>query len=174
MKKQNNYIVKTLVAIIIMFVVVGGYYIYNHSTKNFQTISTQYSVSGNTLSVVDNGKIIQTLSLSKDGLGALNIMPSNNAHPFITDTDLNFDGHNDVGVLVGTGYGGVNYFYDFYLFNPSTNMLEKNNVLTEFVLTSINPDKKQIFSTYKSGPGYITDTYQWNGSTFLKINSTNN
>ncbi|MEI6490872.1 MAG: hypothetical protein WCO16_03910 [bacterium] len=131
--------------------------------------NVSYSVSGNTLSLVNNGKITQTLTLSKEGVGALNFLPSNNVSPFIIDKDLNFDGRNDVGVLETTGYGGLNYFYDFYLLNSSNNALEKNQVLTQFVLTSINPTKKQITSTYKSGPGYITDTYQWNGSTFVKI-----
>ena len=130
--------------------------------------NVSYSVSSTTLSLIDNGKTTQTLTLNDEGLGALNILPSNDVPPFITDKDLNFDGFNDVGVLDGTGYGGVNYFYDFYLFNPSINTLEKNKVLSEFVLTSTNSAKKQITSTYKSGPEYVTDIYQWNGSTYLK------
>ena len=36
------------------------------------------------------------------------------------------------------------------------------------MLSRIDSTKKQIISTYKSGPGYVTDTYQWNGSTFIK------
>ena len=125
-----------------------------------------FSVSGSTLSVVRDGKVIQTLSLDKSGEFALHVDSGSNIPAFIIDKDVNFDGHNDVGVLAETGYAGVNYFYNFYIFNPNSQKLEKSAVLSDFVLSHIDPVKKQITSTYKSGPGYVTDIYQWNGSTF--------
>jgi len=130
-----------------------------------------FSVSGNNLSMMNKGEVAQTLSLDKGGIFALNAVSGNNPPAFITDKDVNFDGHNDVGVLSSTGYAGVNYLYDFYIFNPTNQKLEKSAVLSDFVLTSIDPVKKQLVSTYKSGPGYVSYTYQWNGLTFIKSES---
>ena len=126
---------------------------------------TTFSVSHNTLSVIFQGKVIQTLSLDKSGEYALSL---NKIPPFITDEDVNFDGHNDVGVLASTGYGGVNNFYDFYILNPTTHMLEKNDVLTGVAQPRIDGMRKRIISIYKSGTRYISVIYQWTGTSYTK------
>ncbi|MGB8815695.1 MAG: hypothetical protein WCC74_00430 [Minisyncoccia bacterium] len=196
--KQKGFIVPVLLVVIALLVIGGGVYIYKNkkvevpavvdngtqqtntqtqpvNTKtNTSKTDVNFSVSGNNLSVINNGKVTQTLSLGEGGIFALNVVSGNNPSAFITDKDVNFDGHNDVGVLTSTGYAGVNYFYDFYIFNPTTQKLEKSAVLSDFVLTSIDPIKKQIISTYKSGPGYVSYIYQWNGSTFIKSESVAN
>ncbi|MDP2631776.1 MAG: hypothetical protein Q8P30_03360 [Candidatus Uhrbacteria bacterium] len=195
---QKGFIAPVLLAIIALLVISGGVYVYknkkvevpvvvdtgtqqtdtqtpsvNTKTNTIKTDVT-FSVSGNNLSVINNGKVTQTFSLGKQGIFALDVVSKNNPPAFITDKDVNFDGHNDVGVLTSTGYAGVNYFYDFYIFNPTTQKLEKSAVLSDFVLTSIDPIKKQIISTYKSGPGSVSYIYQWNGSTYIKSESVEN
>jgi len=159
-----------IIALIVAVILGGGYLIYKNTKAEAPT--TTFSISGNNLSVVSDGKIIQTVSsLDKSEYGALAFGGSDSSavHSFITDKDMNFDGHNDVGALSGTGYGGINYFYDFYIFNPITQKLEKNDILSGVGENiRLDPVKKQILSTFKSGSGYVTYAYQWNGSTFTK------
>ena len=39
----------------------------------------------------------------------------NYGHQIITaKDDVNFDGYKDLTVEIGNGYGGVNFFYNFY------------------------------------------------------------
>lgn len=200
---QKGFVIPLLIAISIILVIGGSAYVRKNKKAEIsaapdtgtqqaniqtQSVGTEtntvktnvtFSISGNDLSVVNNGKVVQTVSVGEDGIYALHVLSENtppaftkdseHIYPaFIVDRDVNFDGHNDVGVLSGTGYAGVNYFYDFYIFDPINQKLEKSAVLSDLVLTNIDPIKKQIVSTYKSGPGYVTDIYQWNGSTFIK------
>ncbi len=127
------------------------------------------AISGNTLSVMENGQMVQDFSLSTEGQFALHVLPSQPPRAFITDQDLNFDGRNDLGVLTSTGYSGVNYFYDYYIYNPLTNRFDENNVLVGLASIQVNASKKQIVSTYKSGPATITNIYTWNGNAFSQI-----
>lgn len=125
------------------------------------------AISGNTLSVMENGQMVQDFSLSTEGQFALHVLPSQPPRAFITDQDLNFDGRNDLGVLTSTGYSGVNYFYDYYIYNPLTNRFDKNNVLVGLASIQVNASKKQISSTYKSGQENVTEVFNWNGSNFV-------
>lgn len=128
-------------------------------------VAVSLSIKGNILKVMEGNKIKQTLSADSN---SLNIMPSNNVSAFIIDKDVNFDGHNDIGVLSGSGYGGVNYFYDFYIYNQNTKMFDKNSVLSNISNFNVDSGKKEIRTSTKSGPGYVETTYKWNGSTYVK------
>ncbi len=175
---QKGFLVPLLIIIIAALVIGGGVYIYTKnksvnllSDTNAQTSSSVksnivFSISNDTLQVLRNNESVAKFVLNSEAVAVLTVAPD--VKPFITDADVNFDGYKDVGVLTGIGYAGVNSFYDFYLFNPTTNSFEKNAILTGITLSSIDPIKKQIISTYKSGPGYETVIYQWNGSTYVK------
>ncbi|MBX4210564.1 hypothetical protein KW783_01175 [Candidatus Parcubacteria bacterium] len=126
------------------------------------------SVLGNTLSVRKGEKVVQTIALSQDAISALGVV-TGNVDKFITNQDVNFDGHNDVGIFSGIGYGGVNIFYDYYLFNPKTEQFEKNSILMGLSNTQVDAQNKTITSTYKSGPGYDSQTYKFDGSGYIKL-----
>ncbi len=128
-----------------------------------------YSISGETLSVIDGGKTIQTISLDHDGDYAFNLFPSNNIKAFATDVDLNFDGHNDVVVLSSTGYMGVNYFYNVYYYNPQTKMLVKATDLKEISSPTYDLANKKIHTETKSGPGYVQENFAWNGTAWYSV-----
>jgi hypothetical protein len=117
--------------------------------------------------VVTDGKTTQTIGLSADAQAALEVVPGV-INSFIIDHDINFDGHNDAAVLTGTGYNGVNNMYDYYIFNPQTNLLEKNATLVEVSNPKIDVAKKQIISSYRSGPQWYTQVFQFTGTGYTK------
>jgi hypothetical protein len=138
-----------------------------HATES----SATFTISGNTLSVLHNGKKMQTISLTQEALRGLEITLGG-ADPFITRLDVNFDGKNDVGMFTSTAYGGVNNAYDFYIYNPLTHMLDKSPVLVELSSPAVNVSKKQVTSTYRSGPQWYTDTFTFDGVTYKKTAGT--
>lgn len=126
---------------------------------------TRVAASGNSLNVTSGGKVIQTIMLNEEGVAAKTF---GEADTFKTNQDVNFDGHNDIGVLSGVGYGGVNIFYDYYLYNSTTGMYDKSKSLESVNLVKIDATKKELINSYKSGPGYESQTIQWNGSAYVK------
>jgi hypothetical protein len=140
-----------------------------HETN--QTPATSFKVSGNTLSVIKDGKTLQTIALSQDAIQGLSVL-SNDIEKFITNVDVNFDGHTDVGVFSSTAYGGVNDYYDFYIYNSRTSTLEKSATLVNISNPNVDVAKKQILSNYRSGPQWYTDVFQFNGTTYTKTTSS--
>jgi hypothetical protein len=128
-----------------------------------------FSVSNNTntLQVLKNDESISKFVLSTDAVKALTVVPD--VRRFITDLDVNFDGYNDVGVFTSTGYAGVNNYYDFSIYNPKTSAFEKSSVLVEISNPTVDATKKQVTSNQRSGPQWYADTFQFNGSTFVKV-----
>ncbi len=120
----------------------------------------EYKIDGNTISLLIDDKSVQTISLSSDALDFLATAPK--AEKFITNLDVNFDGQNDVGIFVSTGYGGVNNYYDFYLYNPKIQRFEKNEQLTQISNPSVDfiaGMNNVVISTFRSGPMWYSDLY---------------
>ena len=107
---QKGFVVPLLIAIIAVLVIGGGVYVYEKNKKTetpvvdtgTQQINTvkadvTYSISGNNISVVSNGKVTQTLALGQDGIDALNFIIKRSTGginiplAFITDKDVNFE-----------------------------------------------------------------------------------
>jgi len=134
--------------------------------------AARFVVSSTTLSVVSEGSILQTLTLDGAGQFAFDLQTSSATStftPFILDYDVNFDGYNDVAMLTSTGYAGVNYFYDFYLYNPHTQTLVKDLILQDISHPEFDLENKKIVSSYRSGPQWYSQTFQWNGSAYIKL-----
>lgn len=128
-----------------------------------------FSLSGNDVLVMDGDDVIQTLSLNEDAVAALTLEGSYiNEQKILTNQDVNFDGNNDVALMTGVGYGGVNIFYDYYIFNPATNRLEKSDILLQISNPEITISAKTITSSFRSGPQWYSQSFTWNGSTYLK------
>ncbi len=82
-------------------------------------------------------------------------------HGNILLNDFNFDGFIDIGIPTGIGYGGVNYFYDFYTFDLSskTFKLMPHPNGDEWCNPQLESKSKTIFTRCKSGP-------MWYGANF--------
>jgi hypothetical protein len=108
--------------------------------------------------------VVQTVTLSDDAIESAKLVP--NIQKFLTDLDVNFDGYTDLGVLVSTGYTGVNDFYDFYIFDEVDNKLIKNKDLVNIsnpstdILARVD---RVVISTYRSGPMWYSDLYFYHG-----------
>lgn len=125
-----------------------------------------YVLAGDVLSVLKDGKKVQVVSLDAENIPTLALA---HAQPFIYDKDINFDGQADVGIFTGTGYGGVNNFYSFYLANTTDGRVDTIATLKEISNPGVDASKKQVISSYRSGPQWYKDTYQFNGSGYVKI-----
>jgi len=72
--------------------------------------------------------------------------------------DFNFDGIDDIAILSGVGYGGVNYFYEIYL--AQNNRYQDSGInLSNYELF---PQFTTILSEYKSGPRHFREFYDVN------------
>src|SRR3989344_4449555 len=131
----------------------------------------EYLTSGESIWLVINGEKVQTISLSGDAKSAHSIFSS--VPLFLTDLDVNFDGNVDLGVFAAVGYGGVNVFYEFYIFNNQTERLaeipEFTNGEVGISNPSVNAEKKQILSRMRSGPSWHVYTFQFNGTGYDKL-----
>jgi hypothetical protein len=127
-----------------------------------------FVISENTFSVKKDGKVLQTVFLSEDAVVAATAVNSNNFQKFITNQDANFDGYNDLAVFAATGYNGVNNFYDYYIFNTSTNKFDKNSILVNISNPSVDSVAKEVISSYRSGPQWYQQTFKFNGSGYSK------
>jgi hypothetical protein len=135
----------------------------------------QYVVTGNTLSLIENNSVRQTISLTPDAIESLSYTSAKqmdlagyNNIMFPTDQDVNFDGYNDVGVFQSSGYSGVNDFYDYYLYNPKTHLLEKSATLTGVSNPRVDTIHKKIISNYRSGPQWYSTTFTYTNGSYVK------
>lgn len=181
--------IQLAVAIIILVIITAGYYIHEEkeergvqpesavvatTTLDIQsvqsapattTVKEKFSttIKGNTFTVVQNGKVAQTLIANAD---VPEIIPPAPVSSFITDKDINFDGHNDLAVMSGMGYGGVNYFYDFYLYNPKTSMFERTSILPQLSNPAFDLLHNKITWSIRSGPSWNSGALLWNGTRY--------
>jgi len=125
-----------------------------------------------------DGLTYDTLSISEEFgeiLSANNTSVSSevlNLQKFIITNDVNFDGTNDVGVLDGIGYGGVNMFYDYFIVNPETKEFEELESLpyvSNFIFTA---EERKITSTYRSGESWYADEYTFVNGRYINTART--
>jgi hypothetical protein len=85
------------------------------------------------------------------------------SHGSILLDDFNFDGFTDIGIPTGIGYGGVNYFYDFYTFDrlSQTFKLMPNPNGDEWCNPQLESKSKTIFTSCKSGPMWYGANYRF-------------
>ena len=79
--------------------------------------------------------------------------------------DVNFDGWLDVLTPASTGYGGVNYFFDVYTFNPRASRFELLEFPGDGGPQPCNPEprpkERVLLTNCKSGPAYYTTDYKF-------------
>lgn len=79
--------------------------------------------------------------------------------------DFNFDGFIDIGIPTGIGYGGVNYFYDFFTFERSSRTFKNMDTPDPNTGGWCNPQletkTKTIFTSCKSGPKWYGENFRF-------------
>jgi len=171
LKNYKGILLSLLVIAIIITALVYGHQ--KNERVDAANTDITFTVVENTLSVLNAGKVTQTISLNSNAVNALGVIPGN-VDKFITNLDVNFDGHNDIAVFASTGYAGINNYYDFYIYNPQTNNFEKNVTLVEISNPAVDAAKKQVKSNYRSGPVWYTDVYKLDGALYTKISGGGN
>lgn len=109
---------------------------------------------------IDNGSVVA--GTDNDALTLATYDPSNqwNDEMSVLLMDVDFDGYQDVGVLDGVGYGGVNYFWNFYRADAQRGFVQ--------IGTVANPQRDDIMGTIlsnsRSGPTWTRDVYRADGN----------
>ena len=197
MKIQDKISTKKGIIIILAVAIIlfGGIFSYQSSAfKNWELITPDQQQKSNTpnadgslkmghyifllkdssVVVLENGHLIQTLTPSNRSL--FDNVTNNPTRTdwkyqtFLPDQDINFDGYPDIAIVTGEGYGGVNFFYDYYVFNPKTQLFEK--FLNEVCNPNFKPQEKMIYSSCKSGPTYCDTTFTFNGEKYVQGRTT--
>lgn len=93
----------------------------------------------------------------------------------ITDWDINYDGHLDLGILTHITDEGTNRFYDFYTFNFETYRLERIEAFDEFepnpsnlVNPTIDIEQKILTTNYNKGSSWIRTQYIFDGEKYVR------
>lgn len=180
MKKQTTKTYISIVIILIVLVFIAGVYFHDKnkaapaamtsSSTQVKGASYTTSVSGYTLSLKKDGTEIQTLTLGEDATAGMNLIAGSTIDipPFITDQDVNGDGYMDVAMLTGIGYGGVNAFYDYYVFDPATEKLVADPVLTQICNPVFDAKAKTITGDAKDAQDSYKTVYTFDGTKFEK------
>lgn len=84
-------------------------------------------------------------------------------HGSVIVDDINFNGFVDLGIPTGTGYGGVNYFYNFYTFErlSQTFKVLANPEGNDWCNPQLEAKTKTIFTSCKSGPQWYGANYRF-------------
>lgn len=160
---------KIFVGLAALIVIAGIVALLKNQAITIGNTSSGLVISNDSISVKVDGNIAQTIKLNEEAKFAITQLPPEaKIQKFITDKDVNFDGSNDIGVFTSTGYMGVNNYYDFYVYSSTTKLFEKSGALAEISNPAIDPSKKQVTSSYKSGPSWYTDVFQFDGIGFVK------
>ncbi len=150
-------------------VVVGWLLVNQKQTPMAQSVHYSLMPERAEVGVVTGGDIIgQTIPWNDDvkAARAEGLVPDESI--MIADKDVNFDGFLDVAILTGVGYGGVNMFYDYYIFNPVTGQAERDEVLTELGNPEFDQVAKTITTPEKNGPDYEITTYEFKNGKYVK------
>ncbi len=117
----------------------------------FQVVNASTTI-GYFLTAPDAQKGRENLGLFVGEFSAENIFNSE---------DYNFDGYNDLSVIIERGATG-NISSIFYLFNPINQKFEYNQELTDFGISSVDESKKELYVYWNWCAGcHVTYTYKY-------------
>ena len=120
------------------------------------------------LAVLKGGKEIQLLVQDWDMTNWINgtraASSSRKIDPFVV-ADINFDGYVDVAML--SGYAMTIDEYDYYVFNPITERLERDVLLVKLPNPTFDAKSKTISTINSFGVRTVEQEYVFNGSTYV-------
>jgi hypothetical protein len=112
----------------------------------------------------DSRKIIQTIPNRSDPI-------TESTFPFriLVPRDANFDGYNDLPLLLHIGATG-NCIYDFYLYDPAAHQFIYNSFLSGLVTPEIDSGNQQVHTSYHlSGGDWWESTYEYREGHYVEI-----
>ncbi len=137
-------------------------------SKPIPTHAFQFNEEDASIHVLQDGKETQKIPLSEEVISAVqNGIYAEDILLINKNEDVNFDGSPDIAVLVGTGYMQLNLFYDYYVSNPETGMYEQDPVLKNVGNPEFRAEKREIFTSFKSGTDQRLQTYVWKDGGYL-------
>lgn len=116
-----------------------------------QTVTIDQPAGSEVIAHLPNGKqqslaVVETYEAS-DGIKSIALT-----------NDFNFDGAQDVALLESIGYGGVNLFYQLFLWDRHTQAFKKMG--ETFSNPEVDPKKQVLSTSARSGPIWYTTKYQ--------------
>lgn len=143
------------------------------ATTTIDMGSYQVRYATNKIEVInDSRQVVQTIAWDHMVASAMS-RPADSI--FITNRDINYDHHLDLGVLVSIGYGGVNLFYEFYVWDPEAKQLVLEEGLNQGETGVANPtfnisDKTITGNMRGGGPmRWGHSLYQFNGNSYSLV-----
>lgn len=93
----------------------------------------------------------------------------------IKNRDINYDHYLDVGILNSVGYGGVNRFYRFYVYDPETGRLVLEESLGQNEDAVSNPtfdiQNRYLYSNMKSGQDWVREQFIFKDGKYIDENT---
>lgn len=78
--------------------------------------------------------------------------------------DFDFDGYLDLMIPTATGYGGVNWFYDFHHYDPATRQfVPVDDTDSDFCNPETVPAERTLRVPCKDGPAWYDNAYRFVG-----------
>lgn len=97
----------------------------------------------------------------------VSILEANGSPEFVGQVlvdDFDFDGFLDLMIPTGTGYGGVNWFYDFYRYEAATHGFRPVSEMdSEFCNPEAVAAEKTLKVPCKDGPAWYDNAYKFAG-----------
>lgn len=133
-------------------------------------IDYNFVFTKDSIKITDTDKIfLQEIKIGADEMEMANYDLKRWGNPIITaNADANFDSYKDLAIEIGNGYGGVNFFFNFYLFDPSDKKFKEVAELRSVCNPDIRSEERRILSSCKSGPGYEDTIYQFDSKNNLE------
>lgn len=145
------------------------------NTSKIDDANYTFTFTEDSVKIFNNTNFLQEIKIGINAMDAAKYDLERWSHPIaIIDRDINFDGYKDLSIEVGNGYGGVNFFFNFYLFDPQTKKFTEVEELKNVCNPNIQDDKKQIIAGCKSGPTYCEKIYQFENGNYTVTSSPEN
>ena len=125
------------------------------NAQRSERVNLRFAPNATQLEVRVRGRV-QRLELTKLG---------DNTKGDVLVSDFNFDGWADIAVPSGIGYGGVNYFYNLYTFQPSGSRFAPLEFPNDTGLCNpvLRATTRTIETDCKNGPRYYYTDFRFTG-----------
>lgn len=137
---------------------------------NINNIDYDFSFTSSDIKIYNGKNLIQEIEIGSNEMNSAKYDLKEYGNPIVSaNDDVNFDGYKDLTIETGNGYMGVNFFYNFYLFDPQTKKFKEAPELIGVCNPQVQYDKNQILSECKNGPGYCGQIYKFDGKNYQII-----
>ncbi len=135
-----------------------------------------YSIwlSDGEVSIKHKDQFVQTIPTVSSSDLSFNFTSATSGDLFITGYDINYDDHPDVGILMSIGHAGRHRFFQFYVYDPVTQRLRKEDSLDLGESGISNPQISMLYKTITSSifnsaeERWDYTEYHFNGSMYEK------